>query len=230
MTHSANSFERFGENGWLARYKTGGDTVETALLANAAAALLRDGTGVVDCVAGVDSLVLRFDPAHLSARAARLALEQAIRNAKTITPKAPKKIAVPVCYGGACGPDLDILCADLSLSKDQLIEIHSAQTYRVLTVGFAPGFAYLGPLPPALHCSRLDTPRARVPAGSVGVAGEMTGVYPLASPGGWRLIGRTPMRLFNPAAADPFLFAPGDEIKFTPTDETTFARMESGAP
>lgn len=221
--------EAFGEAAWLA-HLDGEDTLAVALAANAAAARLRGENGVTDCVAGIDSIVLRYDPARLDPDDARSTLKAAIGATPAGLTPAKEKIEIPVCYGGECGPDLAALARALSLSEGDVVRRHSSQKYRVLTIGFAPGFAYLGPLPEALRTPRLATPRPRVPAGSVGVAGAMTGVYPLASPGGWPLIGRTPKRLFDSGSDNPFLFAPGAEIIFTPIDKATFARLEAEAP
>lgn len=218
----------FGENGWLAKL-SGGDMLKTALRVNAVADKLRTRPGVLDSVAGIDSLVMRYDPARLSPEAAKRCVHEYLSAPAQEKSPPPDRIVIPVCYGGAHGPDFDQLSTQLSLSRDALIKTHSAHIYRVLTIGFAPGFAYIGPLPAILQTGRLKTPRTHVPAGSVGVAGAMTGIYPLASPGGWALIGRTPKRLFDPHAPHPFLFAPGAEVQFTAIDEATFAAMQAEA-
>jgi len=123
---------------------------------------------------------------------------------------------IAVRYGGDDGPDLDAVAMECGLSVDRVIELHAATAYEVLFAGFAPGFAYLGELPAAIRVPRLATPRTRVPAGSVAIAGSMTAIYPQASPGGWRLIGRTDARLFDPAATPPALLRPGDRVRFVP--------------
>ena len=226
MNAAGFEIEAFGEAGWLARL-SGADMVAVALAANAAADRLRTQDGVTDAVAGVDSLVLRFDPARLSPAGARDSLERAIATTPLELAPPKVKIEIPVCYGGEYGPDLPALSKALSLPEDEIIRRHAAQKYRVLTIGFAPGFAYLGPLPKTLRTPRLPTPRPRVEAGSVGVAGAMTGVYRLASPGGWPLIGRTPRTLFDQKAEEPFLFSPGAEVSFTPVSKEDFARLEA---
>ncbi|WP_428407545.1 5-oxoprolinase subunit PxpB [Hyphococcus sp.] len=226
MSALSFSIKPFGENGWLAAL-SGGDMVERALTANAAADALRRLPGVIDSVAGVESLVLRFLPPGLTAEDAKAKLEETLRRERTKTKTPAPAIEIPVSYGGEHGPDFEMLSSKLRISGEDLIALHSSQTYRVLTVGFAPGFAYLGPLPEALQTERLATPRPRVPAGSVGVAGAMTGVYALASPGGWPLIGRTPKKLFDARGDNPFLFSPGAAVRFVPVDEKTFAAMEA---
>ncbi len=228
MSAFSFSLTSFGENGWLATL-SGGDMVARALAANAAADALRSASGVTDAVAGVESLVLRFRPEKMTPEDAKKKLEDALRQSTSKAPASAPAIDIPVCYGGEYGPDFEMLCQKLSLAPDQFIALHSSQVYRVLTVGFAPGFAYLGPLPSALQTGRLPTPRARVPSGSVGVAGAMTGVYALASPGGWPLIGRTPKKLFDAHDAGPFVFSPGAAVRFAPIDEDTFKAMEAGA-
>jgi KipI family sensor histidine kinase inhibitor len=126
-------------------------------------------------------------------------------------------VEISVRYGGADGPDLDEVAALHGLRPSDVVELHAGATYRVLFLGFAPGFAYLGGLPAALATPRKATPRVRVPAGSVGIAGEQTGVYPLAMPGGWQLIGRSEVRLWDAARPSPALLRPGDRVRFVPT-------------
>ena len=123
---------------------------------------------------------------------------------------------VAVRYGGDDGPDLHAVAIECGLGVDRVIELHAATAYEVLFAGFAPGFAYLGELTAALRVPRLATPRTRVPAGSVAIAGATTAIYPQASPGGWRLIGRTDARLFDPAATPAALLRPGDRVRFEP--------------
>ncbi len=141
------------------------------------------------------------------------------------TPRANRLIELPVCYGSEFGPDLESLAAELCLTPAALIERHSSPEYRVALLGFAPGFPYLLGMDPALCADRLATPRAMVPAGSVGIAGAQTGIYPRASPGGWRLIGRCPLALFDPQRESPALLAPGDRLRFQPIDAGEFARI-----
>lgn len=123
---------------------------------------------------------------------------------------------IPVCYGGEFGPDLADIAAMHGLTPAQVIRRHCRPRYLVYFLGFQPGFPYLGGLPPSLATPRQASPRASVPAGSVGIAGSQTGVYPLATPGGWQIIGRTPLRLFDPARQPLALLTPGDRVKFVP--------------
>ena len=129
---------------------------------------------------------------------------------------------LPVAYGGEYGPDLVAVAEHAGISKERVIEIHSGTSYRVFMLGFAPGFPYLGGMDPAIACPRLKTPRVRVPAGSVGIAETQTGVYPNDSPGGWQLIGRTPVRLFDPGADPPVVVQPGAFVRFVPVEAAAF--------
>jgi len=130
-----------------------------------------------------------------------------------------RTVEIPVCYGGAAGPDLEDVARHTGLTPERVIESHSAAAYRVYFLGFSPGFPYLGGLPPELSTPRLSAPRKRVPAGSVAIGGSQTGVYPVDSPGGWRIIGRTSLRLFDAAAEPPALLRIGDTVRFIPIPE-----------
>jgi KipI family sensor histidine kinase inhibitor len=136
---------------------------------------------------------------------------------------------IPVCYGAGFGEDLATAARELGLEEAELIARHSAPRYRVAMIGFAPGFPYLLGLDPALALPRLATPRARVPAGSVAVGGAQTGIYPHAGPGGWRLLGRTPLTLFDARRDAPSLLLPGDEVRFVPIDAHAFAALAGKA-
>lgn len=131
---------------------------------------------------------------------------------------APRIVQIPVHYGGEAGPDLESAAAELGLTPAQLAQRHAAGDYTVAMIGFAPGFPYLLGLDPALALPRLSTPRTAVPAGSVAIGGAQTGIYPRESPGGWRLIGRTPLALFDPTSDPPALLAPGDRVRFVAVD------------
>jgi KipI family sensor histidine kinase inhibitor len=128
---------------------------------------------------------------------------------------AGRDIEIPVIYGGTDGPDLDIVARHTGLSTREVIERHSQGQYLVYFIGFMPGFAYMGGLEPALATPRRDQPRVSIPAGSVGIGGEQTGIYPMSSPGGWQLLGRTALQLFDPNQTPPTLLRPGDRVRFT---------------
>lgn len=137
-----------------------------------------------------------------------------------------RTVEIPVCYGGDFGPDLARVAKQAKLSPEEVVKRHAAAKYLVHLVGFAPGFPYLGGMPKELATPRLAQPRARVPAGAVGIAGAQTGVYPLSTPGGWNLIGRTPLSLFSPENDPPALLAPGDAVKFRSITAEEFQRLE----
>ncbi len=135
---------------------------------------------------------------------------------------APRLVEIPVCYGSEYGPDLEDVAALHELTSAEVIRRHSAPPYRVQFLGFLPGFAYLSGLPPGLETPRRDTPRLSVPAGAVGIGGAQTGVYPLESPGGWQIIGRTPLILFDLNREPPALLRAGDRVRFVPISEETY--------
>lgn len=213
----------FGENGWIIYFSETDNLLAQALYTNAITKKLRVIPGIIDAVAGADSIVARFSPAHLNSAEAKRAVEQTIdKTPFNDAPTPTKQINIPVCYGGEHGPDVKNICKQNNMTEQTLIDLHAAGRYRVMAVGFAPGFAYMGPLDDRLIMPRLTTPRPSLPAGSVGVAGGFTGVYSLPSPGGWRIIGRTPMPLFQAGGAEPFVFEPGIEVRFTPISASAF--------
>ena len=171
------------------------------------------------------SLLIRFDPLA----ADHDALERTVRAllAQPMVPAAPRAIEIPVCYGGEFGPDLAAVAEHCRLEPAAVIARHVGALYLVYFLGFAPGFPYLGGMDAALTTPRLPAPRTHVPAGSVAIGGAQTGIYPAATPGGWRLIGRTPLRLFDARRPEPALMRMGDEVRFVPVDEAAFARLGS---
>jgi KipI family sensor histidine kinase inhibitor len=174
-------------------------------------------------VPGLSSVLVPVDPLDPGVDAAlpRLAdLASAVLAGGPATPDDERDgdplVRIPTRYGGEHGPDLEAVAAAQGLRPSEVVELHASTEYRVRFLGFVPGFAYLGRLPAAIATPRLDTPRERVPAGSVAIAGEQTAVYPSATPGGWRLIGRTELRVWDPAAASPALLLPGTRVRFDP--------------
>jgi len=172
------------------------------------------------------SVLIKFDPLKLLHDELEKVLKQHLDRLETIDLPKPRYVEIPVCYGGEHGPDLMDVSAVHKMTPDQVIELHSSTTYIVYFLGFVPGFAYLGELPPTLVTSRLATPRRSVPPGSVGIAGNQTGVYPFATPGGWRLLGRTPLSMFQPERNELSLLSIGDRVRFTPISPERFAAME----
>jgi KipI family sensor histidine kinase inhibitor len=183
-----------------------------------------------DLVPAYASLAVFFNPDVIAAPDVERWLDARLADDDGVTvATASRCIEIPVVYGGDFGEDLDSAAAELGLSPAALAERHAAGLYTVAMIGFAPGFPYLSGLNPALALPRLATPRTRVPAGSVAIGGAQTGLYPRESPGGWRLIGRTPLRLFDPLRATPSLLAPGDRVRFVAIDPREFARMDADA-
>jgi KipI family sensor histidine kinase inhibitor len=185
--------------------------------AQALAATLRETGDWLEAVAGIDSVVVRFDIANVS----RVDAENRLREAEANAPEALEKpqgvIEIPIVYGGEFGPDLEIVCDKLGLGKEEFIALHCG-TYTVDMLGFTPGFAYIGGLDERLIVERLSEPRQYIPAGSVGVAGGRTGLYSLPGPGGWPLIGRTSRQLFDAASDEPFALSAGTSVRFTAVD------------
>jgi inhibitor of KinA len=134
-------------------------------------------------------------------------------------------VVIPVFYGGGFGPDLQVIAKMKGLSEQEVINLHSAAIYRVYMIGFVPGFAYMGGLPDVLVSPRLPSPRSAVVAGSVGIAGRQTGVYPLETPAGWQIIGRTPLRLFDASRSQPALLKAGDQVIFKPIDRASYEQL-----
>jgi inhibitor of KinA len=173
------------------------------------------------------SLLIDFDLSRLTHSGLEALIEPLLRSIARIDLPEPRLIEIPTQYGGEFGPDLDELAAIHGLSPAQAVELHASVAYVVYFLGFVPGFAYLGELPDALATPRLATPRRTVPPGSVGIADTQTAVYPLATPGGWRLIGRTPMAMFRPDADDLSLLRVGDRVRFRPRSPAEFAAFRA---
>ncbi|WP_235508025.1 5-oxoprolinase subunit PxpB [Variovorax sp. Root434] len=169
--------------------------------------------GVGETLPGMNNLTLTFDPTVID-------LDTLTSQVLEAWPRLPsgavegRLVEIPVAYGGEHGPDLADVAAHTGLTPAEVVRRHSGAEYVVYLLGFLPGFAFMGGLPPELATPRRAEPRTAVPARSVGIGGEQTGIYPLVSPGGWQLIGRTPLELFDPAAAPPTLLRPGDRVRF----------------
>lgn len=179
--------------------------------------------GFVDRVPAFASVAVHYEPLLLDGGDSRspheifvATLQQLLADVRDDALPPPRTIEIPVCYGGELGPDLEDVARQHGLDAREVIDIHAAGEYLVYMVGFMPGFAYLGGLSSRIATPRRPTPRTAVPAGSVGIGGEQTGVYPLPSPGGWNLIGRTPLRIFDIARDEPALLVTGDRVRFRP--------------
>ena len=178
--------------------------------------------GVIEILPAYRSITLIYDPLVCSFPQLQERLGDLYRNTGEITLPEPRIVELPVCYGGTFGPDLGFVAKSHQLEEDAVIRLHCQPDYFIYMLGFSPGFPFLGGLPEALHTPRLESPRKKVPAGSVGIANGQTGVYPVESPGGWQLIGRTPLRLFDYERSEPFLFAAGNILKFKAIDEKEY--------
>jgi inhibitor of KinA len=172
------------------------------------------------------SLLIKFDPLKLRHSELEEILPAYIARMEKVELPEPRRVEIPVCYGGEYGPDLKDVAELHELAEDAAIDLHTSTDYIVYFLGFAPGFAYLGEVPEALVTPRLATPRRSVPPGSVGIAGSQTGVYPIATPGGWRLLGRTPVRMFQPDRAEMSLLSIGDRVRFVPISPEQFAKLK----
>ncbi|QIB32557.1 5-oxoprolinase subunit PxpB [Ancylobacter pratisalsi] len=236
MTGSTEPTDR--RIGALARFLPVGDTAfavefgdriapEINALVHRAAAVLAEAApeGMVETVPSFRSLLVNYDPRATSAATLQRVLGD-LDLGETVQGELQRIWRIPVLYGGEAGPDLDAVASATGLSSDEVITRHSGEVYRVYVQGFLPGFAYLGDIVPELDLPRLTTPRVRVPPGSVAIAQRMTGIYPVASPGGWRLLGNTPVRLFDPTQSPPTLFAPGDGVRFVPVDAQSHAAIQ----
>lgn len=209
----------FGDAAVLAIFGEDADPALTELAAALARTVDAERVGspaIGRAVPAHASVLVPFDPLLLDAADAIAFVTAAARRATSQTTDSPpdEVVEIPVRYGGEDGPDLGQVAEAHGLRPDDVVELHAAARYRVLFLGFAPGFAYLGGLPPELATARRASPRERVPAGSLGIAGVHTGVYPLSMPGGWHLIGRTDVRLFDPSRPDPATLRPGATVRF----------------
>jgi inhibitor of KinA len=185
----------------------------------------RFGPAVRDVVIGYCSVTVYFDPLAIDSRW----LEQEVKQlARWLDPEDKEdggQLTVPVCYGREYGPDLAAVASFAACSEAEVIDLHAGATYRVYLVGFVPGFAYMAEVDPRIGAPRRHVPRTAVPPGSVAIAGGQTGIYPSATPGGWNIIGRTPVKPYDSHRAEPFLFKPGDRVRFEPMTPDEFLRF-----
>ena len=226
------SFEPLSDDALLLRL---GDSIDATLNAQAHAIALRlreqAPSWLRDLVPAYASLAVFFDPQHIDNADPHAHVAAAVKallgTQASITTGDAEPVEIPVCYGGESGPDLMEAARLCGIGPDELIARHTAAIYTVAMIGFAPGFPYLLGLDESLALPRLDTPRTRVPAGSVAIGGAQTGIYPRTSPGGWRLLGRTPRVLFDAAREPPSLLSPGDRVRFVPIGADVFANEAS---
>jgi len=214
-----------GETAWLIELPERLDPeVNERAIEIAAAVEAASLADVTDVVVGFRSVMVYVDPLSEHRVTTRSRLE-AIMGAPFQRKRAlGGNVEVPVCYGGPYGPDLDDLAAYAKCSAEDVVEMHTGREYRVFVVGFVPGWAYMASVDERIAAPRRSIPRLKVPAGSVAIAAGQTGVYPAETPGGWHIVGRTPVKPYDPARADPFLFHPGDGVRFRRIDEDEYRR------
>jgi inhibitor of KinA len=182
--------------------------------------------GVVETVPAFTTVTIVYDPIRARYEQLAAAVEQILAESPSeIEGLNPRTVEIPVHYGGDFGPDLGFVASHNGLTEQHVIDIHSQPRYLVYMIGFAPGFPYLGGMSERIAAPRRDNPRASIPVGSVGIAGRQTGVYSIETPGGWQLIGRTPLRLFRPQENRPSLLEAGDEVRFDPITRSEYDRL-----
>ena len=206
---------------------------------NAAVVTLKDAietatiSGITFMIPAYCSLTIGYNPTVIEYEILVKVVEQIAANALTTIHNNPnqkevRQLKIPVCYELPYALDLKELSEAKNLPIKEIINTHTSQTYKVYMLGFMPGFVFMGKIAPKLECSRKVTPRLRIPPNSVGIAGLQTGIYPTASPGGWQILGRTPLKIFNPQKENPFLFQAGDEVTFYPITTNEFLTIEKG--
>ena len=183
--------------------------------------------GVIDFIPAFSSLLINYDPRIIAFRRLKKITEDLLTIEISNNQLKKRIFEIPVCYGGEYGPDIEYIAKNAQLTKEELIQIHSGTDYLIYMLGFLPGFSYLGGLDERIHTPRLNNPRKAIPAGSVGIGGSQTGIYPLESPGGWQLLGRTPIKTYDPEREEPILFEAGDYIRFVPVDQATYQEIEA---
>lgn len=219
-------FRIAGDQGLLVEY---GDEIdfEVNTKVRTMAIIMKQHTpkGVIEAIPTYRSLLLVYDPSITNLAKLQKELQKLEERLDEIQIPPPDTVEIPVCYGGEFGPDIEFVAETHDLSVKEVIQLHSEPEYLIYMVGFTPGFPFLGGLSEKLHTPRLETPRIFVPKGSVGIANNQTGIYPVSSPGGWQLIGRSPTKLFAPERPNPFLYQAGDHIKFKPITLEEYSRL-----
>ena len=212
-----------GDTGLLVEFGEGIDPKVNGKVRAMARALGKNRlNGVREMIPTYRSLLFIYDPEDTNPDQLCSLIEIVGNTLEKIKIQPCKVVEIPVCYGDEFGPDMENVQKTHGLTKEEVIHLHSKPEYLIYMVGFTPGFAFLGGLDEKLYTPRLATPRMLVPEGSVGIANNQTGMYPIASPGGWQLIGKTPLKLFAPDRANPFLYKAGDKIKFKPISEQEY--------
>lgn len=183
--------------------------------------------GVLELIPTYCSLMVCYDPLTLSYEQLVSRIGELAGQGENSAPKTRTVVEIPVCYGGSYGPDLPFVAEHCRMTQEQVIALHAEPEYLIYMLGFTPGFPYLGGMDPRLATPRLAEPRVKIAGGSVGIAGEQTGLYPMDSPGGWQLIGRTPLRLYDPEREEPILLKASQYLKFRPISEEEFLSIQA---
>ena len=186
-----------------------------------------DIPGIVETVPTYRSLMVHYDPEAIRYAPLAERLRGLLGRLDQIAIPPSQVLEIPVLYGGEMGPDLEVVAQHAGKTPEEVVGIHTSADYLIYMLGFTPGFAYLGGMSGEIAAPRLETPRVKIPAGSVGIAGSQTGVYPIDSPGGWQLIGRTPVRMYDPEREPPILPQAGQYIRFYPIDRAEFDRISA---
>lgn len=204
-------------------------TPETSTMIRIAAQSLTEDPieGIIELVPTFCSLMVYYNPLVITFDELSYRLRGKLRGLDSADVFVKKIVQIPVCYGGEYGPDIQTVADHAHLSVEEVIDIHSSKDYLIDMLGFLPGFAYLGGLDKRIHTPRLATPRTLIEAGSVGIGGAQTGVYPLPSPGGWQIIGRTPIRPYDPDREEPILYAAGEYLRFVPITPDEYSAIET---
>jgi KipI family sensor histidine kinase inhibitor len=211
-----------GDSGWLIELPERIDVDVNTRAIRIARAVEQSDLPVTDVVVGYRSVMVYVDPLADGASSIERRLQEIAADPPVSDAASGAALEVPVCYDGPYGPDLPDIAAFANCSIDEVIARHLAPAYRVFVVGFVPGFAYMASVDPKIAAPRRSSPRLKVPAGSVAIAAGQTGIYPAETPGGWSLIGRCPIRPYDPDRAEPFLFRPGDTVRFTRISEAAY--------
>ena len=181
--------------------------------------------GVLDVIPAFCSLLINYDPRVVSYEDLKERISGLLKLETKAGAERKRIFEIPVCYGGKYGPDMEFIAKNAGLTEEEVIQIHSSRDYLIYMLGFLPGFCYLGGLDERIHTPRLATPRIKIEAGSVGIGGSQTGIYPMDSPGGWQLMGKTPVKTYDPDRKVPILVEAGDYIRFVPINEEEYMRV-----